>query len=105
MPQLALFAQTVMGLEKIPDAVFKQVFLDYIGTNEDDTAWEGFTQRDLYGFGAILRDFCLAYQAGGLSDGKTTCKICELRVKPRGLTMHVMRTHHMDRRQYEQWRV
>jgi len=104
MPELALFKNIVARIEKIPDDVFKQVFLDYLGTNEKDIGWEGFKPEHVQGFEVVLCDFLLAFEAGGLSDGKTTCKICELRVKPRGLAMHVMRAHHMGKADYEKWR-
>jgi hypothetical protein len=93
MPQLALYDYTLERLQAIDAETFKSEFLDYIVANEHDIAWEGFTQRDLYGFGAILRDFCLAHESGGLDDGKVSCRICSVRVKPRGLSMHMLRKH------------
>jgi hypothetical protein len=95
MPTLALLERTLERLNKVPAEDFKALFIDYIMTNECDVDWQGFTQRDLYGFGAVLRDFLLAYETGGLEDGKITCRLCGDRFKERGMRMHEMRTHHL----------
>jgi hypothetical protein len=42
---------------------------DYIRTNEWDLGWEGFTTEQIAGFSAVVKDFILAFKAGGLQTG------------------------------------
>lgn len=57
--------KTIMErLQKVPAERFKQAFLAYVEANEDDLGWEGFTERDVHGFGAVTQDFLKACEAG-----------------------------------------
>lgn len=92
MTRLARYTPIVGSLEQIPGDTFKGLFMEYLAANEMAVSWEGFKQRDLYGFGVVLWDFLLFASAEGHCDAPKVPAPAPLRVPeaeevPEGLRM------------------